>query len=134
MVVTLVSAAIILLWMILYPVAIVLRFEPKRITLKANAVPIVFCFSSPAKHRKLNEAKEARALHRSVIDDLLEVAKKPHSSMETEPATRDIIYVRMWLLAMAYINTLQNVYNFTFWQDINTKFEFEKGSRDRNKM
>ena len=46
-------------------------FGPKQPTLKADAVPTVFCFSQPTKRRKLSEAREAKALHRSIIDDLL---------------------------------------------------------------
>ena len=45
-------------------------FGPKRATLKSDAVLTVFCFSSPTKHRKLSKARESRALHRSVIEDL----------------------------------------------------------------
>ena len=66
-------------------------FGPKRATLKSDAVPTVFCFSNPAKRRKLSEARESRALHHSIIEDLLkEPTTEPHSSKEPEPATRDI--------------------------------------------
>ena len=63
----------------------VLGFGPKREMLKPDTVPTVFCFSNPAKRRKLSEAREARALHRSIIDDLLEVPREslPDSSKET---------------------------------------------------
>ena len=67
-------------------------FGPKRAMLKPDAVLTVFCFSIPAKRRKLSKAREARALHRSIVDDLLEVPREPlpDSSKETESATRDI--------------------------------------------
>jgi len=42
-------------------------FGPKRPTLKADAIPTVFCFSNPVKRRKLSEAREARAMHHSII-------------------------------------------------------------------
>ena len=59
--------------------------------LKSDTVPAVFCFSNPAKHRKLREARETRTLHCSVIEDLLkEPTMEPHSSKEPEPATKDI--------------------------------------------
>ena len=71
--------------------SVVEGFGPKRATLKLDAVPTVFCFSNPANHRKLSEARESRVLHRSVIEDLLkEPTMEPHSSKEPEPATRDI--------------------------------------------
>ena len=67
---------------------------PKRATLKPDTVSTVFCFSNLAKRRKLSKAREARALDRSIIDDLLEVPREPHSephsSKVTESATRDI--------------------------------------------
>ena len=44
---------------------------PKRPTLKPEAVPTVFCFSQPTKRRKLSEAREAKSMHRFIIDDLL---------------------------------------------------------------
>ena len=46
-------------------------FGLKRPTLKPDTVPMVFCFSQPAKHRKLSESREAKALHHSIINDLL---------------------------------------------------------------
>ena len=49
---------------------------------------------NPAKCRKLSKAREARALHCSIIDGLLKVPREPysepHSSKETESATRDM--------------------------------------------
>ena len=70
-------------------------FGPKRPTLKPGAVPTVFSFSQQAKRRKLSEAREARALHRSIIDELLagpsaEPSAEPLSIEEPEPATRDV--------------------------------------------
>ena len=63
-------------------------FGLKRTTLKSDAVPIVFCFSSPTKCRK---ARESRTLHYSIIEDLLkEPSTESHSSKEAEPAKRDI--------------------------------------------
>ena len=63
-------------------------FGPKRATLKSDAVPTVFYFLNPAKHRKLSEARELRALHCSIIEDLLKKpTTEPHSSKEPEPAT-----------------------------------------------
>jgi len=53
-------------------------FEPKRPMLKLDAIPTEFCFSNPTKHRKLSEAKEARAMHCSIIDDLLTDPKNLH--------------------------------------------------------
>ena len=71
--------------------SIVEGFGPKRAMLKSDTVPTVFYFSNPAKHRKLSEARESRALHRSITEDLLkEPTTEPHSSKELEPATRDI--------------------------------------------
>ena len=72
--------------------SVVPGFEPKREMLKPDAVPRVFCFLSPAKHRKLSKAREARTLHRSIIKDLLEEPREPHFSMYPEPATR---YIRI---------------------------------------
>ena len=52
---------------------------------------MIFCFSNPAKLRKLSKAWEAWALHHSIIEDLLkELNTEPHSSKEPESATRDI--------------------------------------------
>ena len=66
-------------------------FGPKRPTLKPEAVPIVFCFSQPTKRRKLSEAREAKAMHRSIIDSLLaEPSSSCGSSEDPQPATRDI--------------------------------------------
>ena len=71
--------------------SIVPGFGPKRATLKPDAVPTVFCFSNPAKRRKPSKARQARALHRSIVDNLLEVPREPHPEpQETESATRDI--------------------------------------------
>ena len=71
--------------------SVVKGFGPKRATLKSDAVPTVFCFSNPAKRRKLSKARESRALHCSIIEDLLkEPTTEPHSSKEPEPATQDI--------------------------------------------
>ena len=61
--------------------------------LKLDAVPTVFYFLNPAKCRKLSEARELRALHHSIIEDLLkEPTTEPHSSKEPEAATRDMEY------------------------------------------
>ena len=67
-------------------------FGPKRPTLKADAVLTVFCFSQPTKHRKLTEVIEARALHRSIVDDLLAGLStvSQSGSEESQPATRVI--------------------------------------------
>ena len=71
--------------------SVVEGFGQKRATLKLDAVPTVFYFLNPAKRRKLSEARELRALHRSIIEDLLkEPTTEPHSSKEPEPATQDI--------------------------------------------
>ena len=72
--------------------SVVEGFGPKRPTLKPEAIPTVFCFSQPAKRRKLSEMREARALHRSIIDDLLAGSSTaPESNTgESLPATRDI--------------------------------------------
>ena len=67
-------------------------FGPKRPTLKPEVIPTVFCFSQPAKRRKLSEMREARALRHSIIDDLLagSSAAPQSSTGEPLPATRDI--------------------------------------------
>ena len=66
-------------------------FGPKRPTLKPEAVPTVFCFSQPTKRRKLSEAREAKAMHRSIIDSLLAGPNSScGSSEDPQPATRDI--------------------------------------------
>ena len=67
-------------------------FGPKRPTLKPEVVPTVFCFSQPAKRKKLSKMREARALHRSIIDDLLagSSAVPESNTVESLPATRDI--------------------------------------------
>ena len=66
-------------------------FRPKRVMLKPEAVPTVVCFSQPTKHRKLSEAREAKAMHCFIIEDLLAGPSSSHGSGE-EPqlATRDI--------------------------------------------
>ena len=91
--------------------SVVERFGPKRTMLKSDAVPTVFCFSNPDKRRKLSKARESRALHRSIIEDLLkEPATDPHSSKEPEPVTRDIgIQCGYW----HNYNHLQNICNFS---------------------
>ena len=58
--------------------SIVEEFGPKRAMLKLDAVPTVFCFLNPAKHRKLSEANKARALRCSIIEDLL---KEPSTEL-----------------------------------------------------
>ena len=67
-------------------------FGPSRQTLKPDVVPTVFAFNSPPKHRKLSEAKLARAEHKAVMTKLL--GKKQSDSSEAEflePVnTRDI--------------------------------------------
>ena len=67
-------------------------FSPKRPTLKPGAVSTVFCFSQPAKRRKLSETREAETLHRLVVNHLLAGSSAaPQSSKdESQPATRDI--------------------------------------------
>ena len=65
-------------------------FGSKRTMLKPDAVPTVFCLLNPPKHRTLSEARKARALHCSIIEDLLELPREPYSSKETKSATRDI--------------------------------------------
>ena len=93
MTIMLMSAAIVLLGRFCIQYSI-LGFRLKGAMIKPDTVSTVFCFSNPAKHRKLSKAREARALHRSIIDNLLEVPRephsKPHSSKETESAIRDI--------------------------------------------
>ena len=68
--------------------------------LNHEAVPTVFCFSQPAKRRKLSEMREARALYHSIIDDLLAGSSvAPQSSTgESQPATRDIAMNTVWLV------------------------------------
>ena len=66
-------------------------FGPKRPTLKPEAVPTVFCFSQPTKRRKLSEAREAKTMHRSIIDSLLAGPNSScGSSKDPQLATRDI--------------------------------------------
>ena len=51
--------------------SVVEGFGSKRPTLKPDEIPMVLCFSQPVKHRKLSKTREVKALHRSIIDDLL---------------------------------------------------------------
>ena len=46
-------------------------FGPSRQTLKLDVVPTVFAFNLPPKHRKLSEARLARAEHKAVMTKLL---------------------------------------------------------------
>ena len=64
----------------------------KKPTLKPEAVPTVFGFLQPAKHTKLSEMRETRALHHSIMDDLLagSSAAPKSSTGESLPATRNI--------------------------------------------
>ena len=66
-------------------------FGPKRPTLKPEAVPTVFCFSQLTMRRKLIEAREAKAMHHSIIDNSLVGPSSSHGSSEDpQPATGDI--------------------------------------------
>ena len=65
MMIRFISAAIILL----NRTSVVGGFGPKKAMLKLDAVPTVFCFLNPAKHRKFSKAREARALHHPIIED-----------------------------------------------------------------
>ena len=46
-------------------------FGPSRLMLKPDAVPSVFAFNSPSKRRKLSEARQAKAQHKAVVNELL---------------------------------------------------------------
>ena len=46
-------------------------FGPSRQTLKPDAVPTVFAFNSPPMRRKLSEARQAKAQHKAVVNELL---------------------------------------------------------------
>ena len=64
---------------------------PKRAMLKPDIVPTVFCFLNPAKHSMLSKARKLKALHRSIIKDLMkEPSMESQSSKEPEQATRGI--------------------------------------------
>ena len=56
-------------------------YGPSSRTLKPDAVPAVFCFTSAPKRRKLSEAIEAKAQHRAIVDKLLAPAE------DTRPLT-----------------------------------------------
>jgi len=43
-------------------------FESTKPKLKNNAVPNVFSFSAPAKHRELSKARASKAEHHAVMD------------------------------------------------------------------
>ena len=47
-------------------------FGPSRQTLKPDAVPTIFAFSSLPKRRKFSEARQAKAQHMNVMEELLE--------------------------------------------------------------
>ena len=57
-----------------YVSSILKGFGPSKRTLKADAVPTIFAFNSPPKRRKLSEARQAKAQHRAVVEELLEKA------------------------------------------------------------
>ena len=57
-------------------------YGPSRHTLKPDAVPTLFSFTSTPKRRKLSEAREAKAQQRAVVEELL--------AEDTRPATRDV--------------------------------------------
>ena len=59
-------------------------YGPSRCTLKPDAVPTVFCFTSAPKRRKLSKAREAKAQHCVIVDELLAPAE------DTRPLTRDV--------------------------------------------
>ena len=66
-------------------------FGPSRRTLKPDAVPTIFSFHSLPKRRKLSEARQAKAQHRSVVEELLE-EQTSDVATETERVvtTRDV--------------------------------------------
>ena len=55
-----------------YVSSILKGFGPSRRTLKPDAVPTIFAFNSPPKRRKFSEARQAKAQHRAVVEELLE--------------------------------------------------------------
>ena len=59
-------------------------YGPSRHTLKPGAVPTVFCFTSVPMRKKLGEAREAKAQHHAIVDELLAPAE------DTWPLTRDV--------------------------------------------
>ena len=66
-------------------------FGPSRRTLKSDALLTIFSFNSPPKWRKLSEARQAKAQHRIVVEELL---AEQNSNVATETAcvvtTRDV--------------------------------------------
>ena len=97
-------------------------FRPSRQMLKPDAVPTIFSFSSLPKRRKLSEAKQAKAQHRSVVEELL---KEQNSDVATETArvvtTQDVgtqcgkltkkymitvIYIQIYPLKKMYVHRL----------------------------
>ena len=49
-------------------------FRPARQTLKPDAVHVltIFTFNSPPKRRKLREARQAKAQHSAIVEELLD--------------------------------------------------------------
>ena len=59
-----------------YVLSILEGYGPSRRTLNPDAVPTIFAFNqSPPKRRKLSEARQAKAQHRAVVEELLEKAE-----------------------------------------------------------
>ena len=52
-------------------------FGPARRTLKPDAVPTLFCFTSAPRRKKLSEARESRAQQRSIVEELLAESSTP---------------------------------------------------------
>ena len=76
-----------------YILSVLEGFGPSRQTLKPDAVPTVFAFNSPPKHRKLSEARQAKAQHKAVVNELLDNSTGESAEAEfIEPiiTTRDI--------------------------------------------
>ena len=77
-----------------YVSSILEGYGPSRRTLNPDAVPTIFAFNqSPPKRRKLSEARQAKAQHRVVVEELLEKAEVASCS-SVEPletaTTRDV--------------------------------------------
>jgi len=64
---------------------------PSKKTLKPEAVPSVFSFMPPAKHRKISEAQIARTEQRVMVDQLLSRSSSSSNiSVDTQPLTTDV--------------------------------------------
>ena len=68
-----------------YVSSVLAGFVPSRETLKADAMPMIFSLNSPSKRSKLSEARQAKAQHRDLVEELLEASCSATSSAIVEP-------------------------------------------------